>query len=50
MFRWFEHELGHEFCTNHAEENYYRALTKLGARWKGAALAEPDWFYRFQRS
>ncbi len=43
------HELGHEFCTNHADENYYRALTKLGARLKAAALAEPEWFRRFQR-
>jgi hypothetical protein len=38
------HELGHEFCSNHADENYYGALTKLGARLKAAALAEPDWF------
>lgn len=43
------HELGHEFCTNHADENYYRALTKLGARLKAAAIAEPTWFRRFQR-
>ncbi len=42
------HELGHEFCTNHADENYYRALTRLGARLKAAALAEPEWFCRFQ--
>ncbi len=41
------HELGHEFCTNHADENYYRALTKLGARLKAAALSEPEWFGRF---
>lgn len=44
------HELGHDFCTNHADENYFRALTKLGARLKAAALAEPEWFRRFQRS
>lgn len=44
------HELGHEYCTNHADENYYRALTKLGARLKAAALAEPDWFRRFLRA
>jgi hypothetical protein len=43
------HELGHEFCTNHADENYYRALTKLGARLKTAALTEPEWFRRFQQ-
>jgi hypothetical protein len=41
------HELGHEFCRNHADENYFRALTKLGARLKAAALAEPEWFRRF---
>src|ERR1051325_1044705 len=55
--RWFEngvtedvdslilHELGHEFCTNHADEDYYRALTKLGARLKAAALAMPSRIY-----
>jgi hypothetical protein len=43
------HELGHDFCTNHADESYFRALTKLGARLKAAALAEPEWFRRFQR-
>jgi hypothetical protein len=43
------HELGHEFCTNHADENYYQALTRLGARLKSAALSEPDWFRSFQR-
>ena len=42
------HEVGHEFCTNHADENYYRALTRLGARLKAVALAEPEWFRRFQ--
>ena len=61
-WKWFEggvtedidslilHELGHEFCSNHADENYYRALTKLGARLKAAALAEPEWFRRFLRT
>ena len=43
------HELGHEFCTNHADENYYRALTRLGARLKAAALAEPEWFRGFEK-
>ncbi|HET7424283.1 MAG TPA: hypothetical protein VFJ92_12005, partial [Gemmatimonadales bacterium] len=28
------HELGHEFGRNHADETYYRFLTKLGARLK----------------
>ena len=43
------HELGHEFCTNHADEEYYRALTRLGARLKAAVLAEPEWFRRFEK-
>ena len=42
------HELGHEFCANHADDNYFRALTRLGARLKAAALAEPEWFRRYQ--
>ena len=42
------HELGHELCGNHADENYFRALTKLGARLKAAALAEPEWFGQFR--
>lgn len=44
------HELGHEFCTNHADEQYYRALTKLGAGLKAAALKEPDWFKEFVKN
>jgi hypothetical protein len=43
------HELGHEFCTNHADEDYYRALTRLGASLKTAALAEPEWFRSWTR-
>lgn len=50
--RWFEaldensvsliiHELGHEYEGNHLSENYYRALTKLGARLALAAAKEP---------
>jgi hypothetical protein len=42
------HELGHEYCTNHADKEYYRALTKLGAKLKAAALADPEWFKRFE--
>jgi hypothetical protein len=41
------HELGHEFCSNHLDEAYYRALTKLGARLKKAVLDDPDWFRYF---
>lgn len=44
------HELGHEFCTNHADENYYRALTKLGAKLKAAALADPKFFKKYLRT
>ena len=43
------HELGHEFCTNHADDNYHRALTQLGAKLKAAALAEPQWFEKYRR-
>jgi hypothetical protein len=42
------HELGHHFSSNHLSEDYYRALTKLGARLVDLALAEPALF-RFQR-
>lgn len=41
------HELGHEFSGNHLSEDYYRGLTKLGARLKVAALRDPDWFRQF---
>lgn len=44
------HELGHEFCGNHADEQYYRALTKLGAKLKAAVLAEPDWFRKYLKA
>lgn len=44
------HELGHEFCANHADENYHRALTKLGAKLKTAVLADPGWFRKFLHS
>jgi hypothetical protein len=42
------HELGHEFCTNHADDSYHRALTKLGAKLKAAALADPQWFQKYK--
>jgi hypothetical protein len=41
------HELGHEFESNHLCDEYYRALTNLGAKLKAAALKEPGWFLRY---
>jgi hypothetical protein len=41
------HELAHDLCQNHADEQYYRALTLLGARLKAAALKESEWFLRY---
>jgi hypothetical protein len=38
------HEFGHEYCSNHADANYYKALTKLGAKLKRMALDEPHKF------
>jgi len=36
------HELGHEYEGNHLSENYYRALTKLGARLAIATAQDPS--------
>lgn len=41
------HELGHEFESNHLSREYYRALTRLGARLKSEVLKDPDWFKKF---
>lgn len=41
------HEFGHEYSSNHLSEDYYRGLTKLGARLKRAALQDPAWFKQF---
>lgn len=38
------HEFGHEFAANHLDEEYHRALTRLGAKFVGLALAEPGFF------
>ena len=35
------HELGHEYCADHLSKDYYRALTKLGARLALAVAADP---------
>lgn len=41
------HEMGHHYESSHLSEEYYRALTKLGAKLKAAALADPKWFKKF---
>jgi len=51
--RWFEgdqvsindlllHELGHEYASNHLSEDYYKALTRLGASMVQLALDRPE--------
>jgi hypothetical protein len=36
------HELGHELSSNHLSDEYYRALTKLGARLAIATAKDPS--------
>jgi hypothetical protein len=36
------HELGHEYESNHLSANYYRALTRIGARLALAVAANPN--------
>jgi hypothetical protein len=47
------HELAHEFCGNHLDDEYYQALTRLGAKMVELALYEPGFFgkygWRFQK-
>lgn len=38
------HEFGHEYESNHLDENYYRSLTLLGAKLKVLALKKPELF------
>jgi hypothetical protein len=35
------HELGHEYCGNHLDADYYRALTDLGAKLSLAVADRP---------
>jgi hypothetical protein len=42
------HELGHHVESNHLSENYYNALTDIGARSTMLALHDPAWFKQFQ--
>lgn len=38
------HEFGHEYCSNHLDESYHRALTRLGAKMVRIALDKPRMF------
>ena len=38
------HELGHHFSDSHLSEDYYRALSRLGAKLTQLALYEPTLF------
>lgn len=40
------HEFGHHMCSNHLSEDYYDALTLMGARLVDLALAQPEIFSR----
>jgi hypothetical protein len=38
------HELGHQFCSDHLDSKYYKALTRLGAQMVDLALDQPELF------
>lgn len=38
------HEFGHHFCGDHLSRDYYRALTRLGAKMVDLALTQPHLF------
>jgi len=38
------HEYGHHYCGDHLSDDFYRALTKLGARMTMLALKKPECF------
>jgi hypothetical protein len=38
------HEFGHEYGSNHLDEQYHKALTKLGAKLAQLALTQPEFF------
>jgi hypothetical protein len=40
------HEFGHEYASNHLSDEYFRALTSLGAKTAMLALKEPEFFKR----
>jgi len=41
------HEFGHQYCSDHLSKDYYRALTRLGAKIKKLALDHPELFGEF---
>jgi len=41
------HEFGHQFGDNHLSEEYYEALSDLGAKLKALALGKPEFFAPF---
>jgi hypothetical protein len=41
------HEFAHHFEGNHLSDGYYRALTKIGAKLWGLAMAEPEFFRKY---
>jgi hypothetical protein len=44
QFDFLIHEFGHQYCGDHLSEDYYRALTKLGAKMTMLALQNPEFF------
>jgi hypothetical protein len=38
------HEFGHSVCGNHLDNNYHRALTRLGTELSVLALEQPSLF------
>lgn len=38
------HEFGHQYADNHLSEEYYKALSDLGAKIKALALRKPEFF------
>jgi hypothetical protein len=40
------HEFGHEYASNHLSDEYFRALTSLGAKTAMLALKKPEFFQR----
>ena len=38
------HEYGHHYCNDHLSKEFYRALTKLGARMTALVLKKPECF------
>jgi hypothetical protein len=41
------HEFAHEYCDNHLDEDYYKALSKIGGKLVELALRKPELFKEF---